>query len=216
MPSKNISFSNKRIIMEQDLALLGELETKIKMPTIKKTKRKTTTNIQSRTNNPDSKNPAKIPSSKSSKKTDYLHNPGFDVVGLDVKTSKDKSTALTHVPSDRDFNESISNAVFDKNRNYIGFTRYEDEPVVKYLHYTGIIHTTEEEFSYNQKFLIDPNIGKPFIDKYKTLGKNIELLIAEYPMIGAGCIGVCAAIISGTTLWFINRLLEKYVLILFS
>lgn len=123
----------------------------------------------------------------------------------------DKKTETQKVPSDREINDAISNAIFDKNENYVSFSRYEDEKIVEYLYYSGIIKPTEGKMSYTQKFLIDPDIGKEYIHKYKTIGKRIELVIVDYPMIWAGAVWICAAIISSTIIWFINRFLETYI-----
>jgi hypothetical protein len=203
MPAAYKTFSNKRLILEQDLALLGEVEKQLEVPKIKRVKKEQETR--------------KKKQEARSKKQDP--HDDWTILGLQLtkpNTSKKKHNKHTDIPSDRDINEAISYAIFDKNRNYVGFTRYEDEAVVDYLRYAGIIKPTEKEFSYDQKFIIDPTIGKPFIHKYKTAWKKIELLISEYPMIGAGCIWICAALISGTLLWFVNRILETYVMGLFS
>ena len=113
-----------------------------------------------------------------------------------------------YIPSDLHINDTIDHAIIDDQWNYISFTRYEDEPIIDYLSYAWVIRPTTKPIDYSEKFEIDWVIGKQFLFKYKTRSKKIERLIAEYPMIGAWCIGTLAAVISGTLLRFIHHTLD--------
>lgn len=123
---------------------------------------------------------------------------------------QDKTTTKKNItPSDTHITDAITHALIDNDSHTISFTRYEDEPVVDYLLYTGIIQKTQPDNNeYDQLFRIDPTIWLSYINKYKTTGKRIELLIAEYPMIGAWVIGTTAAVIAWVVLWFVNFWLD--------
>lgn len=116
-----------------------------------------------------------------------------------------------NIPSDRDVQEAINFSIMSSDYKYISFTRYEDEPIVDYMRYAGLIRPTEAEFSYDQKFEIDQAVWIHYIKKYKTLGKKIEMILRENPMIWAGIVSFTAVICSGTVLWFITRFLDKFI-----
>lgn len=125
--------------------------------------------------------------------------------------SHQSHTSKQYIPSDLHINETIDHAIIDDQWNYISFTRYEDEPIIDYLNYAWVIKSTTKPLDYSEKFEIDWVIGRQFLWKYQTRSKKIERLIAEYPMIGAWCIGTLAAIASGTLLRFIHHFLDKWI-----
>lgn len=120
-------------------------------------------------------------------------------------------TKKMYIPSDKDVQEAFNFAIITSDLKYISFTRYEDEPIVDYMKYAGLIRPTEEVFTYDQKFVIDQSIWVHYIKKYRTIGKRFEMLLRENPMIWAGVVSFSAVICSGTALWFITRILDRLV-----
>ncbi len=127
------------------------------------------------------------------------------------KEPRHTKTSKQYIPSSLHINDAIDHAIIDSKWKYISFTRYEDEPIIDYLNYAGVIRSTMNPIDYSEKFEIDQVIGRQFIGTYRTWSKKIELIIAEYPMIWAWCIGTWAAVASGTLLWFIHRLLDLWL-----
>lgn len=143
------------------------------------------------------------------KEWSHSYSPRWWVHRKNSKSESRFSRYHHDIPLDREIKETIAHAIMSNNRDYISFTRTVDEPTVDYMYYLWVIRESEKKFSYDQKFSIDKDIWLQFIRKYESLGKKIELMLHENPMLGAGMISYFTVISSSVTVWFVVRLLDR-------